>query len=179
MPSGKINKIDTDKGFGFLRPVDGGDDVFFHKNSHKGRFDRLKVGQVLTYELDETAERLRAKWTQGIGRFSSERTGPKPEDFRLGHVTKMFRLERTGLISSEQGGKEILFEHTALRGISFDRLRIGEFVRFLPDPTIGPDDPPAAKLVMREERRPPAYVRNLPRHPRARKKKPSWRKSND
>ena len=50
MTEGKIKKI-TDKGFGFIDTGDG-QDLFFHQSSLDGvRFDDLREGQEVSYEL--------------------------------------------------------------------------------------------------------------------------------
>jgi len=46
----------TDRGFGFIKPDDGGDkDVFFHAHSlSEGlTFDDLREGDAVTYEVEE------------------------------------------------------------------------------------------------------------------------------
>lgn len=44
-----------DKGFGFIVPKDGSKDVFFHaKVTKEKRFNDLRVGDVVEYEVEET-----------------------------------------------------------------------------------------------------------------------------
>jgi CspA family cold shock protein len=50
MPQGTIKKIVTDRGFGFISGGEG--DVFFHHSSVVDqKFDELKEGQAVSYEL--------------------------------------------------------------------------------------------------------------------------------
>ena len=50
MSEGKIKKI-TDKGFGFIEQPNG-QDLFFHSSSLSGvRFDELREGQTVTYDI--------------------------------------------------------------------------------------------------------------------------------
>ncbi|HEX7446074.1 MAG TPA: cold shock domain-containing protein [Pirellulales bacterium] len=53
MPTGKIKKLVSDKGFGFIKP-DSGPEVFFHHSSvADGQFDSLSEGQDVEFELGE------------------------------------------------------------------------------------------------------------------------------
>jgi cold shock protein len=50
MSEGKIKKL-TDKGFGFIETPNG-KDLFFHRSSLDGaRFDELREGQKVKYDL--------------------------------------------------------------------------------------------------------------------------------
>lgn len=48
---GTIKKLVLDRGFGFISPNNGGDDIFFHCSalSQKSDFDSLQEGQAVTY----------------------------------------------------------------------------------------------------------------------------------
>jgi cold shock protein len=50
MPSGKIKMFNEDKGFGFIKPADGGDDVFFHVTALR-EGDDITVGKAVTFEI--------------------------------------------------------------------------------------------------------------------------------
>ena len=50
MPSGKIKMFSEDKGFGFIKPADGGDDVFFHVSALR-EGDEITVGKAVTFEI--------------------------------------------------------------------------------------------------------------------------------
>ena len=44
----------TDKGFGFIKPDDGGKDVFFHaQNVVDGLFDELAEGEKVTFDVEQ------------------------------------------------------------------------------------------------------------------------------
>lgn len=52
MTEGRIKKI-TDKGFGFIE-TSSGRDLFFHSSSVSGgRFEELREGQTVSYEVGE------------------------------------------------------------------------------------------------------------------------------
>jgi CspA family cold shock protein len=50
--TGTIRKILREKGFGFIEPDDGGEDVFFSRNSMDGRtdFDQLREGDQVQFQ---------------------------------------------------------------------------------------------------------------------------------
>jgi CspA family cold shock protein len=49
MPHGKIKMYNEEKGFGFIRPDDGSNDVFFHVSSLR-EGDEVTVGKAVTFE---------------------------------------------------------------------------------------------------------------------------------
>lgn len=63
--TGKIKKLNKDKGFGFIR-MDDGSEAFFHRSAvQNGTFDDLREGQQVFFEM-----------THG-------QKGPRAEDVRL------------------------------------------------------------------------------------------------
>ena len=64
MSQGSIARIVNDRGFGFIKPQDGGDDVFFHHSSvTNSGFDMLREGQMVEYEMgrDQRSNKSRAE----------------------------------------------------------------------------------------------------------------------
>jgi CspA family cold shock protein len=62
MKQGKIKFFDTKKGFGFIAPEDGGDDVFVHRNNveNLGYNQGLEDGEGVEFEVEETPKGLSA-----------------------------------------------------------------------------------------------------------------------
>ena len=53
MARGTIKKIVSDRGFGFISPDDGRDEVFFHHSVVEGTaFEALSEGQTVEYESE-------------------------------------------------------------------------------------------------------------------------------
>lgn len=52
--TGTIARIVSDRGFGFIKPADGGDDLFFHARSIVGdtMFDDLREGDNVTFDVE-------------------------------------------------------------------------------------------------------------------------------
>ena len=61
MPTGMVKWFNGRKGFGFIEPEDGGNDVFVHITAVKDAgIDRLQDGDRVTYELIENRGRMAA-----------------------------------------------------------------------------------------------------------------------
>lgn len=64
MAQGSIARIVSDRGFGFIKPDEGGDDVFFHHTSVANNgFDILAEGQTVEYDMgrDQRSNKARAE----------------------------------------------------------------------------------------------------------------------
>ena len=52
MATGTVKFFNTQKGFGFITPTDGGKDVFVHNSSvDRAGMSTLKEGQSISYEV--------------------------------------------------------------------------------------------------------------------------------
>ena len=194
---GTIRSLNADKGFGFLKPDGSGKDLFFHCSVVEADFASLKLEQSVEYEVDPTAEKPRAKRvvvgtpgrtsnpqrstrndknkssdTRGQARSSEKYSEP---DFEYGYVTKLPRKNPIGFISSDKGGTEFYFEPEDVLGVKFKMLRVGDYVRFVAKKN--PSDPkqPLAKSVKVVAKPQPKDDTRLERHPKARRRKPTWR----
>jgi len=192
---GKIQSLVTDKGFGFIKPAAGGADVFFHYSIADAPLEQLAQGQQVKYELDAKADKPRARCVQtgksathhrsarpdaGPSRNARPHTSGRAPDrqaFEHGFVTKLHRKSFRGSISSIKHGPEYHFAGNSVSGEKrFSRLEIGDYVQFL----VGPPDPAdpkqlVAKAVMVVKREVKIPEKELERHPKARKRKPTWR----
>ncbi|GEE03502.1 DNA-binding protein [Gordonia spumicola] len=52
--SGKVVHFDSNRGFGFLAPADGGDDVFLHINDISIDENLLRPGAVVEFDVEST-----------------------------------------------------------------------------------------------------------------------------
>ena len=189
MFAGKILSISTEKGFGFIQPMSGGADVFFHCTAVDTVFKSLTIGQQVHYVPDESAEKPRAKsvvtgrdaqkQSDRISQRTSGYAESRPqvaEAYDFGFVTKLRRRKSEGFISSDKGGPEYFFDAANVTGEKkFFQLAVGDYVRFVPQ--ANDDDPrqPIAKSVMIVKRHVPTEAHTPPKHPRSLGKKPTWR----
>ena len=61
MPQGKIKRLVTEKGFGFIEG-DRGDDLFFHHSSLQSTsIEQLREGQIVEYEVGRGPKGPRAE----------------------------------------------------------------------------------------------------------------------
>jgi len=65
--TGKIKRLATDKGFGFITPDGADKDVFFHSSALVGvSFTDLREGDEVTFETEDSDKGLRAKNVQRV-----------------------------------------------------------------------------------------------------------------
>lgn len=59
---GKIKFFDSQKGFGFIKPDEGGEDIFVHRNNveNLGYDQGLEDGEAVEFEVEETPKGLSA-----------------------------------------------------------------------------------------------------------------------
>ncbi|WP_096086493.1 cold shock domain-containing protein CspD [Agaribacterium haliotis] len=68
MPTGTVKWFNNAKGFGFILPEGGGDDLFAHYSSiEMDGYKTLKAGQNVSYELSDTDKGGHAKQIKVIG----------------------------------------------------------------------------------------------------------------
>lgn len=54
MPEGTVKWFDADKGYGFIEPADGGEDLFVHFSAIQGHgFKTLDDGQRVEFEVTQ------------------------------------------------------------------------------------------------------------------------------
>jgi CspA family cold shock protein len=69
MERGTIKWFDSEKGYGFIEPQDGSEDVFLHANNITGSTmgDDLREGQEVAYETEQTEKGLSALNASPVG----------------------------------------------------------------------------------------------------------------
>lgn len=61
MSTGTVKWFNNSKGYGFIAPADGGDDVFVHHTAIEGSgFKTLEEGQSVTFEVENGPKGLQA-----------------------------------------------------------------------------------------------------------------------
>lgn len=59
--NGKVKRVVSEKGFGFIEAADGGE-YFFHQSACQGvRFDELREGQSVTFDKSQGPKGPRAE----------------------------------------------------------------------------------------------------------------------
>ncbi|KGM14179.1 cold-shock protein [Cellulomonas bogoriensis] len=139
---GTVTWFDGDKGFGFLTPDAGGEDVFVHVRALAGGLTELAEGDRVTYDVAVSEKGPQARDVQlvrgssprrGTGapdRGRPGRQGPPTAPVRGGEgVVARFDAERGfGFITPDAGGADLFVHVSVLQGA--DALSEGDRVRY-------------------------------------------------
>ena len=78
MPTGTVKWFNNAKGFGFILPDGGGEDLFAHYSSIEMEgYRTLKAGQPVTFEIEKGDKGLHAKSIKIVKTSSSDSTTAK------------------------------------------------------------------------------------------------------
>ena len=67
MAQGKVKVFNSQRGFGFIQPTDGGEDVFVHISAvERAGMSNLNEGQTLTYDVVSERGKLAASNLQNV-----------------------------------------------------------------------------------------------------------------
>jgi CspA family cold shock protein len=99
MANGTVRWFDPDKGFGFIEPEDGGDDVFVHFSAiaDTGGFRTLEEGQRVEFEAVPGPRGRQAEEVRPVGRANPPRREPR-RDSRESRDTGRAGVVLTGTV---------------------------------------------------------------------------------
>jgi len=150
MPQGYVKWFNASKGFGFITPEDGGDDLFVHQSSILvSGFRMLSESEVVQYDIDISEGKHKAinvaaagggqgSGGRGGGGGRAAPAGPRkwpegvdPSEGKQIGCVKWFNSEKGfGFIAPASGGKDLFVHHSAIASPGFRSLMEGEEVEF-------------------------------------------------
>ena len=123
--TGRIKTWNSKKGFGFLIPDGGGDDLFFHVSSVLGDYEP-REGDVVDYTMGQGRDR-RAR-AENV-KLSAERPPVSKSAVKTGRVKFWNNSKGYGFFIPDDGGDDI-FAHVKNLPPGVDMLEQDEEVRF-------------------------------------------------
>lgn len=137
---GTVTWYDAEKGFGFISPESGGEDVFVHARALTGGLTELSEGDRVTYEVVAGDRGPQARDLRRVG--GSQRSAPAPARARSGRpapsgapvrggegVVARFDADRGfGFIAPDAGGADLFVHVSVVR--DGEVLQEGDRVRF-------------------------------------------------
>lgn len=138
MPQGTVRWFDTDRGFGFIAPEDGSDDIYVHASEIADEGVRaLREGQEVEFEAGEGDRGPQARNVRVTGEAPAASLGV------LGTVSWYEPSKGYGFATPDGSGEEIFVHSSAIVGGGV--VREGQRVAFLVVP--GEKGPQAAHLL--------------------------------
>lgn len=139
---GTVTFFDPDKGFGFIAPDAGGEDLFVHVRSLLGGLRELSAGDRVTYAVAEGEKGPQARDVDLVGARPARRSAPaspsgrseRPRSggapVRGGHgVVARYDADRGfGFITPDAGGADLFVHASVVRGS--EPLEAGDRVRY-------------------------------------------------
>jgi CspA family cold shock protein len=151
--TGTVKWFNAQKGFGFITPEDGSDEIFVHQSEIKANgFRSLAEGEQVSYDTVEDGGKAKAtnvcapgggpvqgdaggKGKGGGGRSSQAPRkwpdGEAPSEGKSIGSVKWFNVEKGfGFIAPQSGGEDLFVHQSAIHSQGFRSLMEGEEVEF-------------------------------------------------
>jgi len=144
-----VKWFNSSKGYGFITPDMGGEDLFVHQSSIQCEgFRSLNEGEKVTYDLEDSGGKLKAinckgdggglhgggKGGRGGGRGMMPRKWPDgvdPSEGKQIGAVKWFNSEKGfGFVAPANGGDDLFVHQSAIHAPGFRSLMEGEEVEF-------------------------------------------------
>ena len=139
---GTVSWYDADKGFGFVTPDVGADDIFVHVRSLPGGLTELVEGDRVTYDVGQSEKGLQARNIQLVrgsaprdahvaparGRSGPPAASAGPVHGGEGVVARCDAERGFGFITPDAGGADLFVHVSVVRGA--ESLQEGDRVRF-------------------------------------------------
>jgi CspA family cold shock protein len=124
---GTLRWFNRGKEFGFIKPDEGGRDMFLHKTAlHRLGVTRLPEGTRLAYDVEENAKGKKSAINIRLLDEPLD-VGPKQKG-----TVKFFNAEKGwGFIKPAKGGKDVFVHVSALRAADIPTLYEGQGVMFV------------------------------------------------
>jgi len=150
MPTGTVKWFNSQKGFGFITPASGGEDLFVHQSAINAQgFRTLGEGETVEYDMIEDAGKMKAVNVSGVGggfvkgdqggrgRGSKSQAprkwpdGVDPSEGKQIGAVKWFNSEKGfGFVAPASGGEDLFVHQSAIHSQGFRSLMEGEEVEF-------------------------------------------------
>jgi len=134
---GTVSWYDGEKGFGFVTPDTGGEDLFVHVRALPGGVTELFEGDRVTYDVGTSEKGLQARNIQLVGgapaasgrsRSGTSRESSGPVRGGEGVVARYDADRGFGFITPDAGGEDLFVHVSVVRGA--DALQEGDRVRY-------------------------------------------------
>lgn len=129
MPRGTVKFFDVGRGFGFVKPDDGGEDIFVHVSAVAAAgLSAIGEGDVLEFDVENRAGRFTATeldLVEPAGRSAAADKGLTRGVVRWFNAAKGF-----GFIQPETGGADVFVHVSAVERAGLSALTEGQVVLF-------------------------------------------------
>lgn len=139
MTNGKVVHFDTQRGFGFLAPDAGGEDVFLHVNDIDFDESALRPGTAVTFDVEKGDKGLKAVNVAVVGGAPAASSAPRRDNRdqrdnrgdrgdRREHAPRRDSAPRTAAVAGALDMQSFVDELTELLLDSSDDLTAGQII---------------------------------------------------
>ena len=135
MPTGTVKWFNTTKGYGFIAPEDGSNDVFVHVTAiERAGIATLREGQRVNFAAHPGRDGRLSAEDLSVSASDDDVGAPAPgnADLETGTVKWFNTAKGFGFIMPDDGSNDVFVHVSAIERAGLGTLRDGQRVRFAP-----------------------------------------------